>query len=57
MAVSLCLTNMLSRDLPASSASLSPIAFVLIIPNMFTENFEKISPFVTVIFLSNQKAY
>lgn len=57
MAVSLCLTNMLSRDLPASSASLSPIAFVLIIPNMFTENFEKISPIVTVIFLSNQKAY
>lgn len=37
----LCLTNMLSRDLSASSASLFPIAFVLTIPNMFTENFEK----------------
>lgn len=37
----LCLTNMLSRDLPVSSASLFPIAFVLLIPNMFAENFEK----------------
>lgn len=46
---------MLSRDLSASSASLFPIAFVLTIPNMFTENFEKISPIVAVIFFPIRK--